>query len=602
MVSRVAERLSFAKIPEVLPLPDLLAVQHESFRWFLEEGLQEIFSEISPIEDFTGSLALELVDHRFGDASRTIEECKERDENYSRPLFVTARFINRDTGEIKEQQVFLGDFPMMTDNGVFIVNGTERVVVSQLVRSPGVYFDVNRDKTSDRMIYSAKMIPGRGAWLEFDTDKRDTIGVRVDRKRRQYVSAFLRALGIVETDEEILELFGGAQSIRNTLDRDPAHDKDEALLDLYRKLRPGEPTTVESARGLIQTLFRNPKRYDVTRVGRYKVNTRFGREVPQDYRVDDQQMLSDDDIVDSIRHLVALHAGQTSFVTRDGTEIPVRTDDIDHFGNRRIRTVGELIQNQVRVGLTRLERVVRERMTTQDPEAITPQSLINIRPVVAAIKEFFGTSQLSQFMDQPNPLAGLTHRRRLSALGPGGLSRERAGFEVRDVHPSHYGRMCPIETPEGPNIGLIGSLSTYARVNRFGFIETPYRKFEKGKATTKVEYLTATEEERFVIAQANAELDETGSFANSRVLVRKAGGGGEVDYVAADEVDYMDVSPKQIVSVSTALIPFLEHDDANRALMGSNMQRQAVPLLTADAPLVGTGVERRAAQDSGDMI
>ncbi len=600
MVSRVAERLSFAKIPEVLPLPDLLAVQHESFRWFLEEGLQEIFNEISPIEDFTGSLALELVDHRFGDPARTIEECKERDENYSRPLFVTARFINRDTGEIKEQQVFLGDFPMMTENGVFIVNGTERVVVSQLVRSPGVYFDAARDKTSDRIIYAAKMIPGRGAWLEFDTDKRDTIGVRVDRKRRQYVTAFIRALGIAETDEEILALFDGSESIRNTLERDTAHDKDEALLDLYRKLRPGEPTTVESARGLIQTLFRNPKRYDLTRVGRYKLNTRFGKDVPDDYRKDDQQLLSDDDIVDAIRYLVALHAGETTYTTLSGAEIPVHTDDIDHFGNRRIRTVGELIQNQVRVGLTRLERVVRERMTTQDPEAITPQSLINIRPVVAAIKEFFGTSQLSQFMDQPNPLAGLTHRRRLSALGPGGLSRERAGFEVRDVHPSHYGRMCPIETPEGPNIGLIGSLSTYARVNRFGFIETPYRRFENGKATKQVDYLTATEEERFVIAQANAPLDDDGKFTNDRVLVRVAG--GEVDFVPASEVDYMDVSPKQLVSVSTALIPFLEHDDANRALMGSNMQRQAVPLLRADAPLVGTGVEQRTAQDSGDMV
>ena len=603
MVSRVAERLSFAKIPEVLPLPDLLAVQHESFRWFLEEGLQEIFSEISPIEDFTGSLALELVDHRFGDPSHSIEECKERDENYSRPLHVTARFINRDTGEIKEQQVFLGDFPMMTDNGVFIVNGTERVVVSQLVRSPGVYFDAARDKTTDRMLYASKMIPGRGAWLEFDTDKRDTIGVRVDRKRRQYVTGFVRALGIAETDEEILALFGGAESIRNSLERDSAADKDEALLDLYRKLRPGEPTTVESAKNLIQTLFRNPKRYDLTRVGRYKLNTRFGGDVPEVYNKAEEQLLSDNDIVDTIRYMVALHAGEPTYTTMAGVEIAVQTDDIDHFGNRRIRTVGELIQNQIRVGLTRLERVVRERMTTQDPEAITPQSLINIRPVVASIKEFFGTSQLSQFMDQPNPLAGLTHRRRLSALGPGGLSRERAGFEVRDVHPSHYGRMCPIETPEGPNIGLIGSLATYARVNRFGFIETPYRKFEKGKATDQVDYLTATQEERFVIAQANAPLDaKTRKFVNDRVLVRRAGGSGEVDYVDANAVDYMDVSPKQIVSVSTALIPFLEHDDANRALMGSNMQRQAVPLLRADAPLIGTGVERRTAQDSGDMI
>ena len=595
--ARVAERLSFAKIPEVLPLPDLLAVQHESFQWFLDEGLAHIFNQISPIEDFSGSLALELTDHRFGDPLQAIEECKERDANYSRPLFVTARFVNRQTGEIKEQQVFLGDFPMMTDNGTFIINGTERVVVSQLVRSPGVYFDSDIDKTSDHDVYTAKIIPGRGAWLEFDTDKRDTIGVRVDRKRRQHVSAFLRALDIADTDEEILDLFDGAESIRNTLERDTAPDKEEALLDLYRKLRPGEPTTVESARGLIQTLFRNPKRYDLTRVGRYKLNQKF--DLPDDHRTDDG-LLSDEDIVDAIRYLVHLHAREAKFTTAAGAEIDVRTDDIDHFGNRRIRTVGELIQNQVRVGLTRLERVVKERMTTQDPESITPQSLINIRPVVASIKEFFGTSQLSQFMDQPNPLAGLTHRRRLSALGPGGLSRERAGFEVRDVHPSHYGRMCPIETPEGPNIGLIGSLATFARVNRYGFIETPYREVNDGKVAKKVAYLTAAEEERYVIAQANAPLNDDGSFVNDRVLVRRAG--GEVDYVTPAEVDYMDVSPKQLVSVSTSLIPFLEHDDANRALMGSNMQRQAVPLLRADAPLVGTGVEQRAAQDSGDMV
>ena len=601
MASRVAERLSFAKIPEVLPLPDLLAVQHESFQWFLDEGLKEIFDEISPIEDFTGSLALELTDHRFGDETMSIEECKERDSNYAKPLFVTARFMNKSTGEIKEQQVFLGDFPMMTDKGVFIINGTERVIVSQLVRSPGVYFDSAKDKTSDRIIYSGKIIPGRGAWLEFDTDKRDTIGVRVDRKRRQYVSGFLRALGIAETDEEILALFDGAESIRNTLDRDPATDKDEALVDLYRKLRPGEPTTVESARGLIQTLFRNTKRYDLTRVGRYKASQKFREDPPEDYRAEGLQLLRDEDIVDTIKYLVALHAGQSTLVTHQGAELKVQTDDIDHFGNRRIRTVGELIQNQVRVGLSRLERVVKERMTTQDPDAITPQTLINIRPVTASIKEFFGTSQLSQFMDQPNPLAGLTHRRRLSALGPGGLSRERAGFEVRDVHPSHYGRMCPIETPEGPNIGLMGSLATFARVNRFGFIETPYRRVIDGKVSAEVEYLTATEEERFVIAQANAPLEPDGSFKNDRVLVR-AGGGGEVDTVPSETVDFMDVSPKQIVSVSTALIPFLEHDDANRALMGSNMQRQAVPLLKADAPLVGTGVEQRAAQDSGDMI
>ena len=602
MTSRVADRFSFGKIPEVLPLPDLLAVQNDSFQWFIEEGLKEIFEGISPIEDFTGELALELTDHRFGDPPRTLEECKERDAHFSRPLFVTARFVNRKTGEIKEQQVFLGDFPIMTENGVFIINGTERVVVSQLVRSPGVYFDSTPDKTSDREIFTTKLIPGRGAWLEFDTDKRDTIGVRVDRKRRQYVSAFLRALGIAETDQEILDLFNGAESIRNTLARDTAADKEEALLDLYRKLRPGEPTTVESARGLIQTLFRNPKRYDLTRVGRYKMNQKFGWPIPATYDPEQQGLLTNDDILDSIRYLVRLHAGARTFVTSAGTEVPVQTDDIDHFGNRRIRTVGELIQNQVRVGLTRLERVVRERMTTQDPESITPQSLINIRPVVSAINEFFGSSQLSQFMDQPNPLAGLTHRRRLSALGPGGLSRERAGFEVRDVHPSHYGRMCPIETPEGPNIGLMGSLATFARVNRYGFIETPYRKVENGTVTTKVDYLTASEEERFVIAQANAPLKADGSFLNDRVLVRTAGGGGEIDQVPPQEVDYMDVSPKQIVSVATALIPFLEHDDANRALMGSNMQRQAVPLLRSDAPLVGTGVEARAAKDSGDMI
>ena len=599
MASRVAERFSFGKIPEVLPLPDLLAVQHESFHWFLDEGLREIFSEISPIEDFTGSLALELTDHRFGEPPMSLEEARERDANYAKPLHVTARFMNRGTGEIKEQQVFLGDFPMMTEKGVFIINGTERVIVSQLVRSPGIYYDASKDKTSDKIIYSGKVIPGRGAWLEFDTDKRDTIGVRVDRKRRQYVTSFIKALGIAETDEEILEMFGGAESIQNTIDRDTNADKEESLLDLYRKLRPGEPTTVESARGLIQTLFRNPKRYDLTRVGRYKVAQKFGEDAPKDYRAEGLQMLRDEDIVDAIKYLVALHAGEPTIETHVGNEIQVYTDDIDHFGNRRIRTVGELVQNQVRVGLTRLERVVRERMTTQDPDAITPQSLINIRPVTASIKEFFGTSQLSQFMDQPNPLAGLTHRRRLSALGPGGLSRERAGFEVRDVHPSHYGRMCPIETPEGPNIGLIGSLASYARVNDFGFIETPYRKVENGKVSDKVDYLTATEEERYVIAQANAPLNDDGSFAADRVLVRR---GAEVEQIDADKVDYMDVSPKQIVSVSTSLIPFLEHDDANRALMGSNMQRQAVPLLRAEAPIVGTGVEQRAAQDSGDMV
>jgi len=585
-------RLSFAKLPEVQPLPDLLAVQRESFAGFLESGLRQIFEGVSPIEDFTGNLALELTDHRFGDPTESIEEAKDRDANYSKPLFVTARFLNRETGEIKEQQVFLGDFPMMTDNGTFIINGTERVVVSQLVRSPGVYFDVNLDKTSDKDIYSAKVIPGRGAWLEFDVDKKGTVGVRVDRKRRQFVTTFIRALGLAESDEDILALFDGSDLIRETLEKDPTSTKDEALLDLYRKLRPGELTTVESARGLINTLFNNPKRYDLTRVGRYKLNQKLGQ--PQidieAYNQAEDGLLSDDDMLDAIRYLMALHNGEDGY----------HTDDIDNFQNRRIRTVGELIQNQIRVGLSRLERVVRERMTTQDPEAITPQTLINIRPVVASIKEFFGTSQLSQFMDQPNPLASLTHRRRLSALGPGGLSRERAGFEVRDVHPSHYGRMCPIETPEGPNIGLIGSLASYAKVNRFGFIETPYRRVKNGKVSKKIDYLTAAEEEGHVIAQANAPLNDDGSFANDRILVRKTG--GEIDSVAPTDVDYMDVSPKQLVSVSTALIPFLEHDDANRALMGSNMQRQAVPLVTTDAPLVGTGMEARAAFDSGDVI
>ncbi|NNC76172.1 MAG: DNA-directed RNA polymerase subunit beta, partial [Acidimicrobiia bacterium] len=591
-MARARNRLSFAKIPEVLPLPNLLEVQHESFNWFLESGLKQIFDEISPIEDFTGNLALELTEHRFGDPLLSIEDAKEQDSNYSKPLFVTARFMNRETGEIKEQQVFLGDFPIMTPNGTFIINGTERVVVSQLVRSPGVYFDQSIDKTSDRDVFSAKVIPGRGAWLEFDVDKKDTVGVRVDRKRRQFVTTFLRALGFAETDEELLALFDGSELIANTLEKDPTSDRDEALVDLYRKLRPGELTTVESAKNLINTLFYNPKRYDLTRVGRYKLDQKFDRKgISLDqYRIDEHGLLSDDDVLGALKYLVNLAEGTDGY----------RTDDIDHFGNRRVRTVGELIQNQIRVGLSRLERVVRERMTTQDPEAITPQSLINIRPVVASIKEFFGTSQLSQFMDQPNPLAGLTHRRRLSALGPGGLSRERAGFEVRDVHPSHYGRMCPIETPEGPNIGLIGSLASYAKVNRYGFIETPYRRVVKGKATKRVDYLTAAQEDGHVIAQANAKLKDDGSFADSRVLVRKTG--GDVDTVAPKDIDYMDVSPKQVVSVATSLIPFLEHDDANRALMGSNMQRQAVPLLRSDSPLVGTGVEGRAAVDSGDVI
>ncbi len=583
------ERRTFSKLQEVLPPPNLISVQKESFEWFLSEGLGEALKDISPIEDFTGNLALQFLGHEFKDPKFNEDECKEKDLDYSRPLFVTAAFINKETGEIKEQTVFMGDFPMMTEKGTFIINGTERVIVSQLVRSPGVYFDRTVDKTSpDKDIYSCKVIPARGAWLEFETDKKDTVGVRIDRKRRQYVTVLLKALGY--SSDEILGLFDNAESIRVTLEKDPIETQEEALMDIYRKLRPGEPPTVDSARNLIDNLFFNAKRYDMARVGRYKFNKKLGLG-HEEADIDAMStVLRKEDISAAIDYLVRLHAGEADF----------EPDDIDHFGNRRVRPVGELLQNQIRVGLSRMERVVKERMTTQDVEAITPQTLINIRPVVASIKEFFGSSQLSQFMDQTNPLAGLTHRRRLSALGPGGLSRERAGFEVRDVHASHYGRMCPIETPEGPNIGLIASLSTYARLNRYGFIETPYRKVERGKVTDKIDYLTADEEDRAVIAQANAGLDGRGHFLESQVLVRARH--NEVEYVPADEIEYMDVSPKQIVSVSAACIPFLEHDDANRALMGANMQRQAVPLLRPNAPIVGTGLEYRAAVDAGDVV
>jgi DNA-directed RNA polymerase subunit beta len=583
------ERRSFAKLEEGLPPPNLVSVQRESFEWFLNEGLKDILSDISPIEDFTGNLALQFLAHEFKPPKFDEDECREKDLDFSRPLFVTAAFINKETGEIKEQTVFMGDFPMMTTKGTFIINGTERVVVSQLVRSPGVYFDRDVDKTSDKDIFSCKVIPARGAWLEFETDKRDTVGVRIDRKRRQYVTVLLKALGY--TGDEILDLFDGAESIRLTLDRDAIETQEEALIDVYRKLRPGEPPTVESARSLLENLFFNSKRYDLAKVGRYKVNKKLGFAYDEDAISEMGSVLRKEDLIETIRYLVELHAATNS---------EYETDDIDHFGNRRVRPVGELLQNQIRVGLSRMERVVKERMTTQDVEAITPQTLINIRPVVASIKEFFGSSQLSQFMDQTNPLAGLTHRRRLSALGPGGLSRERAGFEVRDVHPSHYGRMCPIETPEGPNIGLIASLSTYARLNRYGFIETPYRKVRNGKVTKDVVYLTADEEDRAVIAQANAEVNDDGSFASDRVLVRARH--NEIDYVTPADVDYVDVSPKQIVSVSAACIPFLEHDDANRALMGANMQRQAVPLMKPMAPIVGTGLEHRAAVDAGDVV
>ncbi|MGE5132912.1 MAG: DNA-directed RNA polymerase subunit beta [Gemmatimonadota bacterium] len=612
--SSASRRISFARFKEPLEVPDLLALQTDSFDWLLgnerwaarvaaaqqagikdvpeQSGLEEIFEEISPIEDFTGTMSLSFRDHRFEPPKYSVEECKDKDMTYSAPMFVTAEFINNSTGEIKSQTVFMGDFPLMTPKGTFIINGTERVVVSQLVRSPGVYFDRQVDKTSDKDIYSCKVIPSRGAWLEFEIDKRDSVGVRIDRKRKQGVTVLLKALGWDEA--RILERFGGYESMRATLEKDHTSGQDDALLDIYRKLRPGEPPTRESAQALLENLYFNSKRYDLAKVGRYKINKKLGLSLPVA-----QGTLTEDDIVATIEYLVRLHAGEEEMKAGD-VMIPVETDDIDHFGNRRLRTVGELIQNQVRLGLARMERVVRERMTTQDVEAITPQTLINIRPVVASIKEFFGTSQLSQFMDQTNPLAGLTHKRRLSALGPGGLSRERAGFEVRDVHPSHYGRMCPIETPEGPNIGLIGSLSSYARVNAFGFVETPYRKVRGGKVTSQVDYLTADEEDRHVIAQANAPLGPDGEFAEGRVLVRRKG--GEVDYVGPDDVDYMDVSPRQMVSVATAMIPFLEHDDANRALMGSNMQRQSVPLLRSEAPLVGTGMEYRAAVDAGDVI
>ena len=558
-----------------------------------QSGLEEIFEEISPIEDFQGSMSLSFRDHRFEPPKYSIEECKERDITYSAPLFVTAEFMNNVTGEIKSQTVFMGEFPLMTSRGTFIINGTERVVVSQIVRSPGVYFEkADPDKNADKDTLVGKIIPSRGAWLEFEIDKKDMVGVRIDRKRKIPVTVFLKALGWDET--QIREHFGDYESMVITLEKDHTVTQDDALLDIYRKLRPGEPPTREAAQTLIENLYFNAKRYDLAKVGRFKINKKLGTDL--DLR---KGLLTIEDIVWAIKYLVKMHAGETVMDSVRG-QVRIETDDIDHFGNRRLRTVGELIQNQVRTGLSRMERVVRERMTTQDVEAITPQTLINIRPITASIKEFFGTSQLSQFMDQTNPLSGLTHKRRLSALGPGGLSRERAGFEVRDVHPSHYGRMCPIETPEGPNIGLIGSLATFGRITPFGFIETPYRKVVKGKVTDHIDYLTADEEDEHIIAQANAPLTDSNHFAEPRVLVRRKG--GEVEYIPAEDVDYMDVSPRQMVSAATAMIPVLEHDDANRALMGSNMMRQAVPLLRAEAPLVGTGMEFRAAVDAGDVI
>jgi DNA-directed RNA polymerase subunit beta len=641
------ERYSFGNLREPLELPDLIAVQRESFEWFLDEGLANTFRDISPITDFSESLQLELEFDPFDEDLRpppkfTVEECKEKDMTYSAPVFVRARFMNRNTGEIKEQTVFMGDFPIMTDKGTFIVNGTERVVVSQLVRSPGVIFEPGerfrlRNLTKHQLV-KGTIHPYRGEWMEFDVEHKPgkdvTAGTRVARKRRLGIFTMLRALGYDEENapgflDRFVSHFDFLEGQWDK-ERDIAPTQEEALVEIYKRARPGEPPTVESAKAYFRNAFFESRRYDLSRVGRYKLNRKLGDEVSQlgalfglegatnaegepllDYPDENQNVLSRCEVLASISYMLHLVKQEPGY----------RLDDQDHFANRRIRSVGELIQNQVRIGLSRMERVVRERMTTQDVEAITPQTLINIRPVVAAIKEFFGTSQLSQFMDQVNPLSGLTHRRRLSALGPGGLSRERAGFEVRDVHFSHYGRMCPIETPEGPNIGLIGGLSTYARVNEFGFIESPYREVKEGKVTGKIVYMAADEEENYVVAQANTPLEEDGSISESRVLVRRSpqaasledlrkmleaesffGATTDIGYVPPNEVDFIDVSPKQIVSVATALIPFLEHDDANRALMGANMQRQAVPLVRAEAPYIGTGIENRAARDAADLI
>ena len=684
-------RMSFSKIKEIADVPNLIELQVDSYKWFIEEGLKEVFEDISPIEDYTGNLILEFVDYSLDDKPKyDIEECKDRDATYCAPLKVKVRLINKETGEIKEQEVFMGDFPLMTEKGTFVINGAERVIVSQLVRSPGVYYALERDKTGKKLI-SSTVIPNRGAWLEYETDSNDVISVRVDRTRKQPVTVLLRALGI-GTDAEIIELLGEDERLMATLEKDNTKTVEEGLIEIYKKLRPGEPPTVESASSLLNALFFDAKRYDLAKVGRYK----FNKKLALCYRI--MNKISAEDVVNPETGEVFVKAGEKisyevakniqnaginvvtllvedekvvkvignnfvdikSHVDFDIDELDIKEkvhyptlkeileaysdeeeikeaikfrmkelipkhillddiiasinyqfnlfydigniDDIDHLGNRRIRSVGELLQNQVRIGLSRMERVIKERMTVQDMEAITPQALVNIRPVSAAIKEFFGSSQLSQFMDQNNPLSELTHKRRLSALGPGGLSRERAGFEVRDVHHSHYGRMCPIETPEGPNIGLINSLSTYAKINEFGFIESPYRKVDKetGKVTNEIHYLTADEEDLFIRAQANEPLEEDGTFVNKRVVCRTKN--GAVELVPTHRVDYMDISPKQVVSIATAMIPFLENDDANRALMGANMQRQAVPLVRREAPVIGTGVEYRAAKDSGAVV
>ncbi|MDI6870775.1 MAG: DNA-directed RNA polymerase subunit beta [Bacillota bacterium] len=649
------ERLSFAKIEEIMEMPNLIEIQQRSYDWFLKEGLMEVFRDISPIKDFTDNLVLEFIDYTLGEPKYTIDECKDRDATYAAPLRVRVRLINKETGEVKEQEVFMGDFPLMTEKGTFIINGAERVIVSQLVRSPGVYFGRELD-ASGKYLYTSSIIPNRGAWLEFESDLNDCLYVRVDRTRKIPATILVRAMGVSET-ARLQELFGESAAILATLERDNSETTEEALIEIYKRLRPGEPPTVESARTLFETLFFDPKRYDLASVGRYKLNKKLrlserligstlarpvsGREIDRKTGelLDEFQLEAGTKLDRKLAERLE-RAGLTEVWVNGRDDQPVKVvanvgadgrqpaldvkvltledvvatvaylcnlvggvghvDDIDHLGNRRLKSVGELLQNQFRIGLARMERVVRERMTIQDVEIITPQALINIRPVVAAIKEFFGSSQLSQFMDQTNPLAELTHKRRLSALGPGGLSRERAGFEVRDVHHSHYGRMCPIETPEGPNIGLIGSLCTYARINEYGFIETPYRKVQDGVVTDEIYYLTADEEDRYVVAQANEPVDPvTRRFVHPRVTARFK---EEIIIVPSEHVDYVDVSPKQVFSIATALIPFLENDDASRALMGSNMQRQAVPLLRAEAPLVGTGAEYKAAVDSGVVV
>ena len=600
------KRVSFGKIPEAMELPNLISVQRESFERFKDEGLREAFKESSPIQSQNHVLEVTFGEHQFGDPAHTVEECREKDMTYQAPLLTDVRLTNKETGEIKEQLVFMGDFPMMTDQGTFIINGTERIVVSQLVRSPGVYYSSEMD--SGKQIYKAQIIPSRGAWLEFEVDKRDQLMVSIDRKRKQSATMFLRALGIAVTNDDIIELLGNSDVIKRTLERDTALTREDALIEIYRRLRPGEPPTVDASRSLLEGLLFNPQRYDLARVGRYKVNKKLNLTTEEEITV-----LTDEDIVATLRYLLSLAAGDQGF----------KVDDIDHFGNRRIRTVGELVANQFRIGMSRMERVVRERMSSQDIDEITPQSLINIRPIVASIKEFFGSSQLSQFMDQANPLTGLTHKRRLSALGPGGLAGHKSGSSrrtnvptaVRDVHNSHYSRMCPIETPEGPNIGLIGSLALYARVNEYGFIEAPFRRVENGVATDQIDWMTADEEEKHVIAPANTPLDpKTNEFITTdaegkivrphTVIARTRdfdGSFGAPADVPVEDVDYMDVSPRQMLSVAATLIPFLEHDDAKRTLMGANMQRQAVPLVHPAAPYVGTGMERRAALDSGEV-